>query len=175
MTYDVGKLPMTLRMPGARRLVEHQRQQLKMFDKLESSMENLWGYCESARVSALGKRRRIPIDGERLQQIVEACELGTLAQIPEENRIQMWGEAADKTNGYIANWLEELGDFAVFAHAEIGLRVLIHLAVKSTGHAYEPEMRVPAWNRAIRAAESRAAMIVDAWQTFVEAKHRHDG
>ncbi len=170
MTYHVDDLPMTLRMPGARRLVEHQCQQLKMFDALESKMTDLWNYCESARNPASGKQRRIPIDGDRLEQVVEACETGVLAQAPEGNRTQLWMEATDRTNRYIDAWLEVLGDLAVFAHAEIGLRVLIHLAVKSVGHAYEPEMRLPAWDRAIRTAESRAATIIDAWQSFAEAR-----
>jgi hypothetical protein len=52
---------------------------------------------------------------------------------------------------------------------EIGLRVLIHLALESARDAYEPDWRLPAWNKAIREAESRVEIIVDAWRAFARA------
>lgn len=167
MTYNVEDLPFSLQWPGARRLVEYQRQQLKSFDDLVSTMDNLWACCQTVRESAARKRRRRIVDGDQLQRVVEACEMGVLAQLSHGKRVQLLMEATDKTSSLIESWLPALGDLAVFAHAEIGLRVLIHLALESTGHVYEPDRRLPAWNRAIRDAESRAEMTVDAWRAFV--------
>jgi hypothetical protein len=168
MTYDADDLPMHLRWPGARRTVEHQREKLRTFDNLESSMTNLWDYCRSVRDSASGNRRRFPIDGDHLQQVFDACERGFLAQTPEGNRVQLGMKAMNSTNDYLSNMLDDLGDFAVIAHLEIGLRVLIHLALESARNAYEPDCRLPAWNQAIRDAASRTDMTVDAWRTFAQ-------
>ena len=168
MTHDADKLPLNLHWPGARRTVEHQREQLRSFDNLESSMANLWDYCRSARDSASGNRRRFPIDGDHLQQVFDACETGFLAQTPDGNRVQLGMKATHRTNGYVADMLDDLGDLAVIAHLEIGLRVLIHLALESARNAYEPDWRLPAWNQAIRDAASRAEMTVDAWRAFAQ-------
>ncbi len=174
MTFDFDGVPMNLRAPCFRRLVEHQRQQIRWFSDVESSMATLWNLCESARTSASGKRRCAPMASDRLQQIVAACEEGILAQVSETNRMRLSMEATNLTDQYIAPCLEKLGEFAELAHAEIGLRALIHLAMISVGRALEPELRLPAWDCPIHDADFRAATTVEAWRSFAEANTRRN-
>jgi hypothetical protein len=169
MTHNMDDLPLTLRMPGARRLVEQQRAQLRTFDNLISQMDSLWSHCDTVRSSALRNRKGGPIDSSHIQKVAETCELGFLILVPNGNQVQLEMEATKRTNSCLANILDDLDDLAVFAHAEIGLRVLIELSLESAGHAYERDRRLPAWSQAIRDAGSRVERTVEAWRAFARA------
>jgi hypothetical protein len=110
------------------------------------------------------------MDGRHLQQVVESWEQRLLSMAPQWIRMQLSTEATTVTENHITGCSESLGELTIFAHAEIGMRVLLELAIRSASESYTPDMRLPEWNDAIAAARSQATATVDAWQTFSVAR-----
>lgn len=138
---------------------------------MESRMGALVNECQVARDSA-SRRRRVPFDEKRLLFILDACEQALIALAPEGKRVRSTTEADNRTHEFLEPIYEDLVELLTPAHYEISLRVLLLTVMRASRDAYEADLRLPAWDRAIGVAEAEVAKAVEAWQACAEARER---
>lgn len=131
-------------MEQSRRVYE-QEGKISLYFRARKELIHFFQLCSSAREAYASGNRETTIQHELLSDLVTAHENALLVLVPLESRAQLCAQASRTASRHA----QALGDTDWIWLAELTLRKLMILCLKTVSQAYRGKFRLPEWDRRI--------------------------